>query len=304
MPPPICDDGPSSIVNFTSTRSGRARDWFRLGRRSMYGRRCRRSSERVTAAFDSTPPSSWRISRRRTSSLVFSTPRNSTRRTYVRAFGSIWNVSAISFVCRVDVRHGRDFGEREAVVAEPVAQRLFRGRDQPLRIHLARLDAHVLAQDVLRHHEAARELHRAHVQVVALVHVDRDEQVVLLGRQRDLRRGDLEIRIAAVHVIGADLLEVALQGFARILVVAAVERQQVRRLELGGVEQFVVAETLVAHHVDLPDARALVSRRCRGSRRRDCRPPPRRSHRRARRSARARNTGRPGTGARPRASSG
>ena len=37
--------------------------------------------------------------------------------------------------------------------------------------------------------------------------VDGDEHVVLLGRDRDLRRVDLEVGVAAVHVVGAQLLQ-------------------------------------------------------------------------------------------------
>ncbi len=103
------------------------------------------------------------------------------------------------------------------------------------------------------------ELHGAELPGLAFEHVDGDEQVVLLRRHRHLRGGDLEVRVTAVHVPGADLLEVAFQLLARVLVVTAVERQPVARVQFESAEQFLVRKALVADDVDLADARRLPS---------------------------------------------
>ena len=132
----------------------------------------------------------------------------------MRAFGSIWNVSAISPVSRIGGGHRDHLRESKPRLAQPVAQSLLGRGDEPLRIQVALPHDDELAQDLLRHHEAARELDRAHLPGRALVHIQRDEEIVLLGRQRDLRGGELEIGIAAIHVIGAELLHVALEHLA------------------------------------------------------------------------------------------
>ena len=71
MPPASCAAGPSLILKFTSTRSGEpATGVVSNSTLLMYGRRCRRCLERSSEVLDSQPPSSWRISRRSTSSLM------------------------------------------------------------------------------------------------------------------------------------------------------------------------------------------------------------------------------------------
>ncbi len=78
------------------------------------------------------------------------------------------------------------------------------------------------------------------------------------GSDGDLRGLEVEVRIAAVHVEVADLLEVALQGLARIAVVLLVPGQPVRRLQLQGVENFFLFVLRVADQVDLADFGALA----------------------------------------------
>ena len=91
------------------------------------------------------------------------------------------------------------------------------------------------------------------------VDVDRDEDVVLLGRDRHLGRFDLEVRVAAVHVVRAELLEIALQRLARVAVVLLVPGEPVRRLQLEGRRGSSLSLNLrVADDVDLADLGALA----------------------------------------------
>ena len=94
MPPPNWALGPSSILKFTSTRSGApltgvvSKSTF-----FTYGRRWMSCLERSSEVFDSQPPSSWRISRRMTSSLMRLAPEKVMLRTYTRLPGSTKKVS-------------------------------------------------------------------------------------------------------------------------------------------------------------------------------------------------------------------
>jgi hypothetical protein len=154
-------------------------------------------------------------------------------------------------------RHRGHVGEGISRLAQAIAQRLFAGGDELLRICFARPDVHEPPQGLLGHGEFSGQLHRAGLPGGTLEDIDGDEQVLLVRRQRNLRGGDLELRVAAIHVVGPDLLEVAFELLFRILVVAAVERQPVGPAELQAREQFLVAESFVAGDIDLADARAF-----------------------------------------------
>ena len=69
---------------------------------------------------------------------------------------------------------------------------------------------------------------------------------------------DGEVRVAAIHVVRAQLLQVARQRFARVAIVLLVPGQPVRRLQLELLEHLLVRERRVADDVDLADARALA----------------------------------------------
>jgi hypothetical protein len=104
---------------------------------------------------------------------------------------------------------------------------------------------------------ASGELHLADRVHLTLAQVHGDEHVVHLRRDGDLGRLDLEVGVAAVLVVGRQLLDVALQRFARIPVVLPVPGQPVRGAELEDVEQLLVVVHRVADQVDLADAGAL-----------------------------------------------
>ena len=153
---------------------------------------------------------------------------------------------------------GIDLGECEAVFTETVLQQLLGGGDDLAREGVARLHEQIAPQQRLGHHEGAGELHFLDLEDLAFVDVHRDEDVVLLGRDGHLRGFDFEVRVAAIHVEGAQLFQVALQRLARIAIVLLVERQQVRRLELEGLEDVLFLERVIADDVDLANLGALA----------------------------------------------
>ena len=156
----------------------------------------------------------------------------------------------------VRLRHRVDLGERVAVRAEAEGHQLLGLGDQLARVGLAGRDHQQALQLGLRDLHRAGELHLADLVDLALVHVHRDEHVVHLGRDRDLGRLDGEVGVAAVLVVGRQLLDVALQRLARVAVVLLVPGQPVRRPQLEDVEQLLVVVDGVPDQVDLADARA------------------------------------------------
>ncbi len=110
----------------------------------------------------------------------------------------------------------------------------------------------------LRHDERACQLHFGHLEHLAFFEVHGDEDVVLLGSDGHLGGIDLEVGVAAIHVVVAQLLEVALQGLARVAVVLLVPGLPVRRLQLERIQHFLLFESAIADEVDLADLRALA----------------------------------------------
>ena len=90
------------------------------------------------------------------------------------------------------------------------------------------------------------------------IDVDGDVHVVFFGSDGDLGRLDLEVGVAAVHVVGAELFQIAGQGFARVAVVLLVPGQPIRRFQLERLEHVLVLELGVADQVDHLDLGALA----------------------------------------------
>ncbi len=70
----------------------------------------------------------------------------------------------------------------------------------------------------------------------------------------NLGRSDIHVDIATVQVVGAQTLQVTGQLFTRILVIVLEERQPVGGLEFEQIDQVVIRENRVAHHVDVLDS--------------------------------------------------
>jgi len=124
--------------------------------------------------------------------------------------------------------------------------------------NIAGVNLQQFLQLLLGHHHRAGELDVRYLENIALADVHGDVHVVFFRRDGDLRRLDLEIGVAAVHVVGAQFLQIALQRFARVPVVLLVPRQPVRGFQLQGAEHFLLFEPGVADQVDLFDLGALA----------------------------------------------
>ena len=159
---------------------------------------------------------------------------------------------------RVLLRHGVDLREGVTVLAEAQRHQLGGRRDHAARIDVAAAHLHEAHEVLLRHDEVAGDLDLRHAVDGALVHVERDVDVLLVGRYRHLGGHHVEVRVAAVEVERAQLLDVARELLARVAVVLPVPGQPVRRLQLELLAQFVLGEGLVADDVDLLDLRALA----------------------------------------------
>ena len=75
---------------------------------------------------------------------------------------------------------------------------------------LARLHQQIVFELLFRNDESAGELHAAHFENLPFVDVDGDEDVFFLGRDRHLRRLDVEVRVTAIHVERTQFFEIAL----------------------------------------------------------------------------------------------
>jgi hypothetical protein len=154
--------------------------------------------------------------------------------------------------------HGIDFRKRVTVGAEPVAHQFLGIGDRFARKRIARMNQQQFAHLRLGNHEGAGQFDLGDLENRALVDVHRDEHVVFFRRDRDLSRFDLKVRVAAVHVIRANLLQIALQGLARVAIVLFVPGQQIRRLQLEAAENVLFLEGRIADEVDHADFGALA----------------------------------------------
>lgn len=146
--------------------------------------------------------------------------------------------------------------ERVAVLAELVDDRLRRLLQLLGREAVARLDLDELLELGLAIQQIAGELHARYRVRLAFVQRHRQVHVLLVRRDRHLRRLDVELQVPAVQVVRAHVLEVARQLFLRVQVVLRVPREPVRRGQLHLVAQRARLERLVADEVDLANLRA------------------------------------------------
>ena len=93
---------------------------------------------------------------------------------------------------------------------------------------------------------------------LALDDVDRDVDVLLVRRDRHLRRLDVELEVAAVLVEAAQRLEVGAELLLRVLVVLRVPGEPAGRRELHLRQELRFGERLVADDVDPGDLRRVA----------------------------------------------
>ena len=156
--------------------------------------------------------------------------------------------------------HRLDLGEGIAVAPHAILHQFLRRGDQLAVEGRARVYQQQLLELALRHDERARQLDLRHLVDLALIDVHGDEDVFLLRSDRHLGRIQLEVRVTAIHVEVAHLLQVTLQRLARVAVVLPVPGQPVGRLQLERLQNLFLWKSGRAHDVDLADlgARAFL----------------------------------------------
>src|SRR6185312_16215456 len=103
--------------------------------------------------------------------------------------------------------------------------------------------------------QLAGEMHLGYRVPWSLGDVDRDVDVFFVRRNRNLRRIDGKLQVAAVGVVAAQRFQVTLQLLLRILVVLGVPGQPTRGRQLHFLDQRFLRERLGADDVDIGDLR-------------------------------------------------
>src|SRR6185503_17671075 len=158
----------------------------------------------------------------------------------------------------VDLRYGIDVGERIAIAAEAVGQRLGRLRELFTRIDVARTDLDQAHQLGFGQQQLAGQLDVGNRVFGPLGDIDGDVDVLLVRRDRNLRRIDGEFQVAAVRVVAAQCFQVGLQLLLRILIVLRVPGQPARRRQLHLVSQRLFRKGAGADDVDIGNLRGLA----------------------------------------------
>ena len=156
-------------------------------------------------------------------------------------------------VLAVDLRNRIDLGEGVADVAQRRDDGIRAQLEQGAREHLVLLHEDARADLLLGQHRIAGDLHVRHLVDLAFGDAGGDVHVGLVGADRDLDAVFAEIDVAAVEVEVVQLLAVAFQLLARILVVAAVPAEPVGLARFPVVGQRVEVVDLVADDVDVAD---------------------------------------------------
>ena len=158
----------------------------------------------------------------------------------------------------VDLGDGVDIGEGISIATEAIGQR-FRGlREFFARINVAGLDQDQAHQLGLGQQQLTGKPNFADAVLRALGDIDRDVDLLLVRRDRNLRRIDLKFEVAPVGVVTAQRLQVGLQLLLRVLVVLGVPGEPARRRELHLLDQRALGKRLGADDVDIGDLRDIA----------------------------------------------
>jgi hypothetical protein len=153
----------------------------------------------------------------------------------------------------VDLGPCLDAGEGVAELAEQLLETARRVGHRLGAVGLAGLDRDQALELVFLAEEIAFEADRGHRVGLTLGDVDRDRDVLLVGRDRDLRRIDVELEVAAVQVVGAQRLEVGVELGARVAIGLGVPGQPAAGGAFELAAQRALGKDLVAGDADLVD---------------------------------------------------
>ena len=122
-------------------------------------------------------------------------------------------------VFAIQLRQELDLGIGVAVGTEPQRHQLGGLRQQALVEDVAGLGQYEPQQVFLRHDQLAGDLDVRERVDLSLGHVDGDEHVLAIRRDRNLRRRHAKVGVTAVQVVTRQRLEVAGQRLARVAIV-------------------------------------------------------------------------------------
>src|SRR6187402_2945906 len=118
----------------------------------------------------------------------------------------------------VQLRHRRHLGEGVADVGEDGLDRVGAGLDGGTVEGIALVDVHQLAQGVFRQDQLAEQVDVGDGIDLAFLHARVDVHGALVRADRHLRGIDTEVGVAAIHVVVAELFQIAGELFAGVLV--------------------------------------------------------------------------------------
>ncbi|MDT4830732.1 hypothetical protein FQZ97_642070 [compost metagenome] len=155
---------------------------------------------------------------------------------------------------------GLAFHAREGVAegAEVVGKGLGGGRHVLAVVGRAGAHGDERLELVLAPQVVACQLHARHRELLALADVHRELQRLPVGRDRDLRRLDAELEVAARQVERAQRFQVGVELAARVLVRLRVPGQPAAVVLVEQVEQRAFVESLLPDHTHPRDARRLA----------------------------------------------
>ncbi len=158
-------------------------------------------------------------------------------------------------VVLVHVRDRIDVRERETFLGQALADAL--GGFGHLAARERSIDVHIdqLFQFLARDHELPGELGPSHGVALTFIHIEGDEQILAIGRQRHLRRIDIELQKAPIQIVRAQLLQVSGELLPRVVVAATEESPPAWHPRLEPAGEFARAVAVVADHVDLANLR-------------------------------------------------
>ena len=154
----------------------------------------------------------------------------------------------------VDLGAGIDPRKGIAESAEAVGEGLGGGGHRGRAVGLARPHADQLLEFVFFAQVVARQPNRRHGVELALLDGQGEADVLLVGRDRDLRGLDVELQVAAVQVVGADGIEVGIELGPRVTVVFGVPGQPAAGRQVHQTDERALREHLGADDADLADA--------------------------------------------------
>ena len=161
-------------------------------------------------------------------------------------------IGAVDLGARIDAR------KCIAKSAETIGEGLGRGGDHRSAVRLASANANQLLELIFLAQVVSNQPDGGHGIGLPLLDRDRDGDVLLVGRNRDLCGLDVELEIAAIEVVSTQGVEVSVELGARVAVVLGVPGQPAAGGQIHQSGQGRLGEHLGTDDADLADARRIA----------------------------------------------